>query len=164
MVLLPSHQFLANVRILRYECLILCWWLRWWNWLVWPTTCAAGSVCTYDNVWYSQCLPSSNPGESLPPITEIQSTSKKCSLEIHSQHEELGTTNAPSSNIDLDHCHKAGYYCNNISNENLNFWCSDKHIIGEGSVGWAACIMCARRDLCWQLSQPAWTLQASTSA
>ncbi|PPQ66218.1 hypothetical protein CVT24_000330 [Panaeolus cyanescens] len=40
-----------------------------------PTTCEAGSVCTYSNPWYSQCLPGSNPGPTTTTTPTTTPTS-----------------------------------------------------------------------------------------
>jgi len=34
-----------------------------------PTTCASGSVCTYSNQYYSQCIPGAAPPTTNPPST-----------------------------------------------------------------------------------------------
>ncbi|KAF9036210.1 beta-1,4-endoxylanase [Panaeolus papilionaceus] len=56
-----------------------------------PTTCVSGSVCTYSNPWYSQCLPGNGP-DPTPTTTPTQPTTPPVSTTTGTGPQPSGTT------------------------------------------------------------------------
>ncbi|TDZ17973.1 putative mannan endo-1,4-beta-mannosidase F [Colletotrichum orbiculare MAFF 240422] len=93
-----------------------------------PTTCVSGSVCTYSNLWYSQCLPgsaatttartstlvtSTRPASSSS--TSVRTTSTRTSSSAPPPSTGFPTTSGTLFNIDGVTKYYAGTNC---------YWCS----------------------------------------
>lgn len=64
------------------------------NFLIGPKTCVSGSFCSFQNQWYSQCLPGSAPSTAAPATA---STTKAASSTVAATTKAASFTAAPAT-------------------------------------------------------------------